>query len=113
MHTVNNFKNSRIVVEDEISKIKIKEAREELGRSLTATAKKRKGVVTDIEKLALLKSTVMKYKIMRMRAKISFMAFKSNLTIQELIVKQIMVSNFEISEQTNDKKALDGLNKIE
>ena len=34
-----------------------------------------------MEHLAMLKYTVMRYKIMRIRAKISFLAFKNNLTI--------------------------------
>ena len=55
----------------------------------------------------------MKYKVMRIRAKISFLAFHQNITIQELIVKQIMASNMEIAEQMNDQKTLKGLNKIE
>ena len=55
----------------------------------------------------------MKYKNMRVRSKISYMAFKQNITIKELIVKQIMASNFEIAESTNDQTVLQGLNKIE
>jgi hypothetical protein len=46
-----------------------------LGKSMSMTAKKRLGALTDAEKLSLLKTTVMKYKIMRIRAKISYMAF--------------------------------------
>jgi len=71
------------------------------------------GGLTDNEKLKLLKTTVMKYKIMRIRAKISFMAFHQNITIQELVVKQIMQSNLEIAEQMNNQSILKGLNKIE
>ena len=94
MHTVDNQKDSAKHVTEHITKLKLKIAKEEnLGKSLTSTMKKRKGVLQEDEQLALLKTIVMKYKIMRIRSKLSFMAFKANLTIQELIIKQILQSN--------------------
>ena len=81
MQSINNEKGSKEWVSDIVSKYKIREARNQLGKSLSLTAKKRLGALTDMEKLKLLKTTVMKYKIMRIRAKISFMAFHQNITI--------------------------------
>ena len=42
-------------------------------------------------------TTLLKYKIMRVRAKISFMAFKSQKTVPEMIYDQIMKSFLEIA----------------
>ena len=41
--------------------------------------------LTDMEKHMIKRTTLMKYKIMRIRAKISFIAFKKNMTVFELI----------------------------
>ena len=43
------------------------------------------------------RTTLMKYKIMRVRAKISFMAFKKNMTVFEMIFDQIMKSFLAIA----------------
>ena len=48
----------------------------------------------------------MKYKIMRIRSKISFMAFKRSMTVYELILNQILRSFVQIAklkdEELND-----------
>lgn len=53
---------------------------------------KNKAKVNKIELESIHKTTLFKYKLMRIRSKISFCAFKKNMTISELILKQIAVS---------------------
>lgn len=45
------------------------------------------------------RTTLLKYKIMRIRAKISFMAFKKQMTVFELIFDQIMKSFYAVAMQ--------------
>lgn len=42
-------------------------------------------------------TTLMKYKIMRVRAKISFMAFKNSKTVPEMIFDEIMKSYLQVA----------------
>lgn len=45
----------------------------------------------------------MKYKIMRVRAKISFLAFKKSMTVCELILTQILRSFVSISQMKENE----------
>ena len=84
MQTVDNSKDSANFINAHITKLKLRQAKakdENIGRRLTAKMKERIGDLSEKEKLAILKTTVMKYKIMRIRSKLSFTAFKANMTI--------------------------------
>jgi len=45
--------------------------------------------VTKTESIEIFHSTMMKYKLLRMRAKISYMAFYKNMTVQEFFLTSI------------------------
>jgi hypothetical protein len=50
---------------------------------------KKKAQLTSEEIQSVFKATLFKYKLMRIRSKISFSAFEKNMTIYELILNQI------------------------
>ena len=60
-----------------------------------ALPKPKAGIIpklTKVESMKLVKSTLLKYKLLKFRIKLSFMAFKKCMTIGEMILKQIKAS---------------------
>ena len=58
-------------------------------------------MMKDIE-LILLQKTMVKYTIMKIRSKISFSAFIKRITIQELILNQILKSYSHFYDEPDD-----------
>lgn len=63
--------------------------------------------MNDKERFMLIKTTCFKYKIMRMRSKISYHAFCENQTIPELIMTQILKTYNDLSMLNEIKVPLD------
>ena len=91
MNTVDGNKDSLQVVRKKILKIKKRDQRDhEIPFNKADFDDDGNPVIQEKEYYSILRSTCFKYKLMRIRCKISYQAFITNKTIPELIMSQIL-----------------------
>lgn len=68
--------------------------------------------LTAMERHKMVYSTVLKYKILRIRSKISYMAYCQKLTINEMFLKTIRSSYIELHINANSKEDIEHMKQI-
>ena len=88
MNTVDGNQGSAQVIEKQINKLKKKHNEQHHRHDYDDDIEL--NLMSDKERFQLIKTTCFKYKIMRLRGKISYHAFCKNQTIPELIMTQVL-----------------------
>jgi hypothetical protein len=93
MRTVDGNAKSITYVENKIKETKLKQMMRSMKNNFyNLDSLKKKALVSQDEEECVMRATLFKYKLMRIRCKISFCAFEKGLTIVELFMKQIQTS---------------------
>jgi len=108
MTSINNCRGSAVLAHKKIEKAKVKimmrDDKNKGKRFINEKITLRKCKITKRERHEVIYSTLFNYKIMRIRAKISFIAFQKKCTFLELMLNQILKSYKELYFDKNNKE---------